>query len=722
MPDSSARLRRPGPAKAPPVWAETRQELAESLPYYRAYQSGSYTVGPLCGHAELRKSAADCVHAYGDGPVTSDQTSYGYLLGGFGSARDAWAAGGRVIVSHGGGHAEAERTPGDLGSLGNPEERVHEEAAQHTQLASSQSRHDPRVAALLSSYTNSTPLILIIGENYPHIDFNLNCAFAVLGWYAVTACWAEKESNDMVRWKVRLQWVESQGQPWWLPEIEASHSEENDVEQECWNPRARVEVPQRHILKDLKRKLRAAEALEYDNELSSANVLLDRPQKPGGQAQQRLLQRDLQRTQPLFKQGQEKTIQTSCVLRERRLKGQDAAQTCPHCKLSSPQVYNAGWTCLVPECSRGFWQLPLIPTSLRFAQHFLRPPKVEAELYQIPFPVQPVASTAGTTEALGQPQRERSVKGMFCPLCHRLSCREYLALERCSHCAFTVSPPSIPPQLISNVNLKSGLLHDAFVNPRFDVRVSRRREGPLEIVSWILPEPYLGARIHTIQHCDATTSDQASNDIFSAFQQPVLSRKRGMQKRLKSCEQYKHSTATETVPLDAAPTCVAQAGEILTERTALVARLEKPFNELYPCAYEQGMKMNFHDDGEPGLGPIVSSLSLGGVPAQMVFRLKRRFVTVTAVEVPAKETLQRASLFCQTPSRAYRQGQSSAIEGLSIPFHDRTMMSVPLRHGTIVVQEGAALQECFEHAVVPSWDDKSLSGGIRYAVTARRIN
>lgn len=223
--------------------------------------------------------------------------------------------------------------------------------------------------------------------------------------------------------------------------------------------------------------------------------------------------------------------------------------------------------------------------------------------------------------------------GMFCPLCHRLSCREYLALERCSHCAFTVSPPSIPPQLISNVDLKSVLPHDAFVNPRFDVRVSRRREGPLEIVSWILPEPYLGAGIHTIQHCDATTSDQASNDLFSAFQQPVLSRKRGMHKRLKSCEldalwegrlklrrhelsmhrscasgakarlltqmytqnvgeQYKHSTATETVPLDAAPTCVAQAGEILTERTALVARLEKPFNELYPCAYEQGMKMS----------------------------------------------------------------------------------------------------------------------------------
>lgn len=183
------------------------------------------------------------------------------------------------------------------------------------------------------------------------------------------------------------------------------------------------------------------------------------------------------------------------------------------------------------------------------------------------------------------------------------------------------------------MSLREALLHDAFVNPRFDVRVSRRKEGPLEIVTWILPEPYLGAKIHTIQQHDTDAPDQASNDVLFAFQQPMLSRTRGMHKRLKasdleellggqlklrrhelsmhrSCasgakarlltqmytqnvgEQYKHSTATETIPWAAAPACVAQAGQILTQRTALVAMLERSFNELYPCAYEQGMKMS----------------------------------------------------------------------------------------------------------------------------------
>jgi hypothetical protein len=248
---------------------------------------------------------------------------------------------------------------------------------------------------------------------------------------------------------------------------------------------------------------------------------------------------------------------------------------------------------------------------------------------------------------------------MFCPLCHRLSCREFLALQRCSHCTLTVSPPRAPAQPTSNVGPREAVLHDAFVNPRFNVTVSRRREGSLEVISWTLPEPYLGARIHTIQHHDAATPDQESNDIFSAFQQPVLSRGRGMQKRLKasdleglwrgqlklrrhelsmhrSCasgakarlltqmytqnvgEQYKHSTATETVPLAAAPLCVAQAGKILTERTALVATLEKPFNELYPCAYEQGMKMS-----ECYRHPLLSRAQANRITSDGSLRLSR---------------------------------------------------------------------------------------------------
>jgi len=63
----------------PPIWSMYRQELCESVEYYKSYQSGHYN---------------------------SDNLTRGYLLDGFPSMRDAVSDGGRVIVSHGGGKSE----------------------------------------------------------------------------------------------------------------------------------------------------------------------------------------------------------------------------------------------------------------------------------------------------------------------------------------------------------------------------------------------------------------------------------------------------------------------------------------------------------------------------------------------------------------------------------------------------------------------------------------
>lgn len=37
---------------------------------------------------------------------------------------------------------------------------------------------------------------------------------------------------------------------------------------------------------------------------------------------------------------------------------------------------------------------------------------------------------------------------------------------------------------------------------------------------------------------------------------------------------------------------------------------EDPFNEMLSVFYLQKQKMNWHDDGEDGVGPVVASLSL----------------------------------------------------------------------------------------------------------------
>jgi hypothetical protein len=63
---------RPPPKGEPLVWADTRQELCEGVPYFRSYQGGIY----------FRYEVA-----------------FGYLLDAFGADRDF--IGSHVIISHG---------------------------------------------------------------------------------------------------------------------------------------------------------------------------------------------------------------------------------------------------------------------------------------------------------------------------------------------------------------------------------------------------------------------------------------------------------------------------------------------------------------------------------------------------------------------------------------------------------------------------------------------
>lgn len=144
---------------------------------------------------------------------------------------------------------------------------------------------------------------------------------------------------------------------------------------------------------------------------------------------------------------------------------------------------------------------------------------------------------------------------------------------------------------------------------------------------------------------------------------------------------YKHVVAMGTSSLDhTSPPVITSTLSLLSSRTSSVTSFDA-FNELYPVLYLEHQKMSFHDDGEPGLGPVVSSLSLGST-CRMKFRLKQKYLG----EGEFKEVDKR----------------------------DRVLLDLPLRHGSVVVQEGHDLQKYVEHAVNPD--------GFRVAVTARRID
>ncbi|ORY91658.1 hypothetical protein BCR35DRAFT_298907 [Leucosporidium creatinivorum] len=159
----------------PPIWCLGRQELCETLPYFKAYQGGHYDLGEIC---------------------------HGYLLDGFGSALDRLEANGRIIISHGGGCAEGE--------------------GKNYRLKEDQRRDNVRVRALLNCQKTHTPVVLLAGSNYEHFPYlqTIGVRYCVLGYYFVRDVWVEAEprvdapGSYYTRFKFVFEWVSSQGKPW----------------------------------------------------------------------------------------------------------------------------------------------------------------------------------------------------------------------------------------------------------------------------------------------------------------------------------------------------------------------------------------------------------------------------------------------------------------------------------------------------------------------------
>lgn len=308
----SVKCRLPGPHGAPYAWAESRQELCESLPYYRAFQSGSYVSSAQTTSSSLRQTNEN---------TTKDSIPYGYLLAGFGASHDVWEHKGRVIISHGGGksmrnHPMTKSSNDDSQAMFNKsanQDKVHQTA--------DQSLDDHHITALVQSQRNQTPIVMLMAKDYKLSHFILPCAFAVLGWYWITDSWCERELSageqiGYVRCKFRFQYLESQGSPWWL----------RCETQPVWNP-------------DLAR----------DAHWTSSSASSQAPEQQPTQSKTvkkkwtsgNMLKRPFSLTSI--------PVPNDCFI---------DAFICRHCHLRSPHVFEGIWMCLSPKCT-SFWKVSL---------------------------------------------------------------------------------------------------------------------------------------------------------------------------------------------------------------------------------------------------------------------------------------------------------------------------------------------------------------------------
>lgn len=577
----------------PPIWAQSRQEVCESLDSFRSFQGGVYH---------------------------SHDIVKGYLLGAHSSSRDIFHHSGRLIISHGGGKAEALHSRNRRLEVQGPGDQLED---------------DRSVRALLNNYKSGRPLVLLVDDNYRLFPFDLTAngyTYVVLGLYWIAHAWAERQQVDgdrgVVRYKFAFQWCEGQGDPWWLQNTEHVSA-------------ATQEEASQNIIHE-----------DQSSGLSNVSQADFHPLKP-----------------------------------------EITTHHCLHCRMSSPLVYQGAPMCLQPRCALFFMvnaSTLVAGGSLSYSTELLRL-RLANHL-----PVS-AASFFPLSPSKVDPTSRPFAKGMHCQDCGRLSTRFKWEHFECSHCHRIYDAPRF------RFNHKEFWLQEQTLK-FFQYRIAedsgiviRKMEFQARARGSALPYvqtfdlPHNRGHIHLIPGHPSINGE--ANKLFQDYQDQATNGKiqfRRWPLRTHKCRgqllsnYFSQNTgapyqyiggAERTTPLEDGAQAVIGALRLIQRRIETTLGKRVDFNEVLSAAYMEKQKMAFHSDSERGLGPVVASLSLGCV-AEMHFRLHSKY---------------------------------TVSEG-----HRKVAMSLVLRHGDVLVMEGAGVQEYYEHAVVPKH--------FRIVATARSIS
>ncbi|KAH4176862.1 hypothetical protein HBH43_044800 [Parastagonospora nodorum] len=645
-------LKKPAPSGNPEVWAAGRQELCETLHYYRSYQSGCYANG---GFAR------------------------GFMFDKIAHARDY--IDNDVVISRAGGGLVKDTDSGQMKS------------------GKDQADQGPVVTALKNCITHCNPVVLITGADNPHMPSQPPHQYCVLDYFKPTHIWVEKSNNNKIV-RYRFEKLNTEKKSWWSPENEDSQVE-----------------------------------------LGS----LDPP------------------------------IQ----------------ETCDSCCELSMQVYLNGWMCLQPNCS-AFWHI--IQESGSGSYKISREPD-EAELiydprflkqktpwlndnmeYSLKFDRPEISDYALPGESTSQ----SFSSGIVCPDCGRCNSRIAWTGWECStpNCNYKLKHPH------SLISAKS--LHEAFWPLSASYTHSRDFSSPLLDVSISLAHGYRinryqipgldGFITHMVANKIVVEEDGGPSTMFEELQKTDIGLRRrimpnGQLKGDTYCRHfnvnygmpYKFIAATDSRPFEGAARPINATRSRLIWATKLLAAqetarqriapnstnyhalfaqqtekiMQEPthpleFNEVLALGYFESQKINYHDDGEFGLGPTIATLSLGA-PGTMRIRMKaRHYHGVSSAaglydEAPpipgcsqyeARLALQpELDALKLSDPKAYRVRLKEMPKQLALKHsgNAKDVLKMELGHGDIVVMHGADVQKYYEHSV-------EHAGKLRFALTCRYID
>lgn len=436
-------------------------------------------------------------------------------------------------------------------------------------------------------------------------------------------------------------------------------------------------------------------------------------------------------------------------------------RSCPRCETTFPQVYLAGWMCLNETCS-DHWKLNGKDASYRkmlYNPAFLLD---EGEPWKEPSDAEE-AEPSGLKPAIPEPRdqvgdnlRYIHTRGLCCPQCGMCSSRRLMNKWICENqkCGYEIKSEPVV--------IKPTQLHQPWEYSPTLVRDKHDRTVTLKVGYGfgykILMYSFKGIDaklIHFVAGEDVIKAPGGADEMLAAIQTSDIPFER---RRFQGGQHgdgdlmnshsmnygmpYKFVAVGASQPFEGAPWPITEARSRLNwvQRTFSDTSNAGDFNELLVIAYLEKNKMEFHDDGEEGLGPNIATLSLGG-SASMQLRSKAKHYS--------HKTTGEAALFPEErpvpggmggPDRdaaalekwielqnlrhvekaAYKQRRKEIPEELQqIGTQPKsvtppTLINMNLKHGDIVLMVGSDLQKYCEHRVIPE-------DNFRVAITAREI-
>ncbi|RMY24208.1 hypothetical protein D0867_01534 [Hortaea werneckii] len=657
---------KPPPQGQPRVWADSRQALCETVPYFKKPQGGCHQ---------------------NDGHV------YAFLFDGVGHCREYMNS--DVIIARAGGGMESDSSSGTM------------------MQAKDQTMKEAQVVAMLNDAQLQNPLIVICGNKNTGAPTKMPHKYNVLGWYKPIAVWAEKTAGKRNKnWttvKYRMERLKSQEPAWHAPVEARNHhpSEAGElVKSTCAS--CRQCYPQIYLESwmclnsSCDRFWRLGNGQEAPSGALTYNpaYLLHRTPWP--------VEEEPFDVRPGMPESGKVIGDTLTYINTRGI-------VCPNCGRCNPRYRFSGWVCDNQHCD---WE------GLKVNHQAIMP----SALHQ-------ATDTFGDGPSLGRNRHDPSVS-VKVSYTHGYKIFTYTVEGIKGRFVHAVANGRInrewqgPDDMFAALQTEDmGLERRRFNSEKLSGGKEKVQTAPAEVQGHLPSPPNVGPERDEADELGAIQKPEADvGDFMMAF-----SMNYGMP--------YKFVASGASKPFEESPWPV----QACRSRLNWAQRMFLPdsgsgnddeFNEELIFAYMEGQKIEYHDDGEEGLGPRIATLSLGG-KAKMYLRMKsKHFVgcSKTGVFTPdrpvpggidGKEMDERRlaawnelQSLKETDRAAYSRRLKEIPKKLGLYSKKGKqapdLVTVTLNHGDIVLMEGYDIQKYLEHKVVPD-------AHLRFALTCRVV-